>query len=61
MTRIVVWRSMLRSLTISLVIVATLRHLTPSSAFLFPDLKFRTGGQLLVVVVIVIIDKLWRS
>jgi len=30
---------------ISLISVAIMLHLTPSSAFLFPDLKFRTGGQ----------------
>jgi len=61
MMRVVVLRSMLRSLVITLVIVTTLHHLAPSSAFLFPDLKFRTGGQLPVIVVIVIIAKLSRS
>lgn len=33
------------SISVILVAVATLHQLTPTTAFLFPDLKFRTGGS----------------
>ena len=37
-----------------LITVATMHHLKPSAAFLFPDLKFRTAGCLYSFVITVV-------